>query len=562
MNVLVMQGFKKDYVLPLGEILSIGRDPTNQLPLQDPRVSRVHVRIQKQKDQYFLQDLDSSNGTYVNGKLVTQCVIREGDEIVVGDTRLKIVSESSSLESLSKEEVSIVLEETPQTRVTSSLDCKHSTFLDVDGRGLKLDQFKKTAKNLSILYKSGNIFNSILNEENLIVKIVDMVMEVIHADRYVILFRDEKTQELVPRIVKRSEQRKGYSPIAISRSIVETVLKEQVGVICAHTGLDDRFKNAESFYAYGIKSAMCVPIAIKNQILGLIYCDSLIKISHFEEDDLKLLTAIASQAAIALENARLYREIRDQERIKHELQIAREIQQILLPRTFPKIEGFDFSFRSLPAQEVGGDYYDWFWVSPEKLALVIADVSGKGVPGALVMAMFRSTLKSRALGATSTAALLKEVNNLLVPDMKQDMFISAILAFLDVKQKTLTFSRAGHLPLIVYRGTDVQLHEFSPKGIALGFSKWEDHDMPEETTLSLKKGDQVILYTDGVEEAQDAKQQSYGKEKFLETLKGIITLIGNQKTHIIMERILDRIAEHAQDEPQADDITLGLIKVE
>lgn len=562
MNVVVMQGFKKDHVIPLGESLSIGRDPSNQLVLLDPRISRVHARIEKQEDKYLIQDLDSSNGIYVNGKLVAQSVLKEGDEIVIGDTHMKLVAEGTPLDTISREEVAIVVEEVPHTQITSSVDYKRSTFLDVEGRGLKLDQFKKTAKNLSILYKSGNVFNSILDEEGLILKIVDMVMEVIKADRYVVLFRDAKTKEFVPRVVRRGEERGGYFPIAISRSIVETVLKEHVGVICANTGMDARFKDAESFYAYGIKSAMCVPIAVKDQILGLVYCDSLIRMNQFEEDDLKLLTAISSQAAIALENARLYREIGDQERLKHELQIAHEIQQILLPRTFPTLDGFDLSFKSLSAQEVGGDYYDWFWVSPDKLALVIADVSGKGVPGALVMAVFRSTLKSRALGALSTSALLREVNNLLIPDIKQDMFISAILAFLDTKQKTLTFSRAGHLPLIVFRALDVQLHEFSPKGVALGFSKWSDLESPQEQTIDLKKGDQIIFYTDGVEEAQDMFHQPYGKERFLETLKNVIALSGNQKAQTMIEQILAKITDHAKDQPQADDITLGLLKVE
>jgi sigma-B regulation protein RsbU (phosphoserine phosphatase) len=458
--------------------------------------------------------------------------------------------------------IEIVNEVFPGTQITKSVDSKRTTFLDAEGRTLKADQFNKAVKKLSILYKSGNVINAILDEEHLLGKVLDLIMEVIKADRYVVMFRDENTGELVPKVIRRGINRAGYFPIAISKNIVDTVVNERVGVICAHAGQDERFNASESIHIYGIKSAMCVPIESKDKIRGLIYCDSLTKMGQYEEEDLKLLNAMAIQVGVALENARLYHEIQDQERIKHELMIAREIQQILLPRTFPKLEGFDFFFRSLTAEEVGGDYYDWFWVDPERLAIVVADVSGKGIPGALVMAMFRSTLKSRALGAVDTAGLLREVNNLLIPDMKQDMFISATLAFLNVKNRTLAFSRAGHLPLMIFRATRNDWEELSPKGIALGLSNLSEQGFIQEKSVRLNKGDFVVFYTDGVDEAQNSKREFLGKKRFIDLLNRSIGPMPNQKAQIILQKVLEGIDEFAHGEPQSDDITLGLLKVE
>jgi sigma-B regulation protein RsbU (phosphoserine phosphatase) len=522
----------------------------------------MHARIEKENAEYVLKDLDSSNGTYVNGKLVNRCVLKEGDEIILGSTHLKIFSDEVNLSLQDELNVKIVDQDFPNTLITQSVDSRKTTFLDADGSMLKVDQFNKAVKKLSILYKSGNVINAILDEDHLLGKVLDLIMEAVKADRYVVMFRDEKTGELVPKVIRRGTERAGYFPVAISKNIVDTVMNERVGVICSHAGQDDRFKGSESIYIYGIKSAMCVPIEFKDNIRGLIYCDSLSRMGQFEEEDLKLLNAMAAQVGIALENTRLYQEIQDQERIKHELLIAREIQQILLPRTFPKLEGFDFFFRGLTAEEVGGDYYDWFWVDPERLAIVVADVSGKGIPGALVMAMFRSTLKSRALGASSTAELLKEVNNLLIPDMKQDMFISATLAFLNVKKRTLTFSRAGHLPLLIFRSQGDCWEELSPKGIALGLSILNEEKFIKEEIVKLNKGDLVVFYTDGVDEAQNAKHEFLGKERFIRLLNESLQSVSNQKSQVILQRVLEGINEFAQNEPQSDDITLGLLKVE
>lgn len=561
MNILVSKGAGQDEIVAVENRLTIGRDQENLLVVTDPRVSRTHVSIEKKNGVFHLKDLDSSNGTYVNGRLVAECDLTIGDEIVLGSTRLKVLPDDFMPHASLQEQVRIVTEEKDQAMITKSLDSKKSTYMDLEKQKLKLDQFEKTVKNLSILYKSGNLINAILNEQELLSKVLDLVMEVIKADRYVVLFRDEKTKEFVPKIIRRAKEQAGFYPIAISSTIVDTVVNEKVGVICAHAPQDERFTGSESILIYGIKSAMCVPIELKNKITGLIYCDSLNRMGQFTEDDLKLLSAIAMQAAVALENARLYHEVRDQERLRHELLIAREIQQILFPRNFPQIEKLELCFRSITAEEVGGDYYDWFWIDKNRLAVVIADVSGKGVPGALVMAMFRSTLKSRAITAQSTAELLTEVNNLMMPDIKQDMFISAILAFVDISARTLSFSRAGHLPLMIYRKSEDSIEESCPKGLALGFSTLAPGGIFEERKIELNTGDSVIFYTDGVIEAQNPKKEVFGSERLKDFLCENLSKHSEDSASLLIEKTVQQINAYVKNEPQSDDITLGFLKV-
>ena len=240
--------------------------------------------------------------------------------------------------------------------------------------------------------------------------------------------------------------------------------------------------------------------------------------------------------------------------------IAKEIQQILLPQVFPDLKDIEFAFMSLEAEEVGGDYYDWFWINPETLALVIADVSGKGVPGALIMAMFRSTLKSRAVGCKSPSELLREVNNLLIPDLKQDMFISSTLAFLNIARKEITFCRAGHLPLMVYRKSKRMIEEYEPRGMALGFLVWDENPL-EEKTISLNSGDLVIFYTDGVEEAQNNQKEIFGKKRFLKIAQETFENCLNEKVRVALQQIINKIRDFTQAEPASDDITLGLLRI-
>ena len=560
MNLLILNGEKQGTRIPITDGLTIGRDPSNHLALLDPRASRVHCSIHRKDQIFILKDLDSSNGTFVNGNSITEKTVCEGDEILIGNTRMRMAAENgTSPEEPQVSEMPLVGESNHE-KIIHSVNYKKTTYLEAQPESSDASKLQKTLKNLSILYRSGNILNHFLDEENLLEKILALVMEVMKADRYVMLVREKSGEGFSPKIMKRGP-RQGYFPLVISQAIIDKVAKERLGIISSLSSHDARFQGSESIIICGIKSAMCVPIEVRNEVYGLIYLDSLVEVKGFEEDDLKLLSTIAFQTGLSLENARLYRDLRDQERLRHELMIARQIQQNLWPRTFPSITGFDLYFKSLAAEEVGGDYYDWFWISDSRLALVIADVSGKGVPGALVASMFRATLKSRALNALTSALLLKEVNNLLMPDMREDMFISATLSFLDIQKRQMSFSRAGHLPLLIWRASEQRLVDLSPRGLALGFSVWNEHPMLEEMEVNLSQGDVVVFFTDGAEEARNQNSEFLGRDRFCEFIKNGITQNPKVSAKDMVQEILRNIHSYAGSVLPSDDITLGILKV-
>ncbi|MBI1870653.1 MAG: SpoIIE family protein phosphatase [Chlamydiae bacterium] len=562
MNLIVIHGVEEGQVYPIHEGVSIGRDKSNQWVLHDLRVSEFHAQISKDEGSYILRNLDAVNGTYVNGIFINRYVLKEGDEILLGGTLLKF----SSALALSHEERENPLEvvtkkliSPPIAQIFPSQDL--SSYLEFEPSFSDLELIKKTEKNLSLFYRASSILNSILEEDFLIYKILDLIGEVISADRYVILCCDEKTQEFVPRSIRRGTDRAGYYPLEISKEILDTVLREGVGVLCVHAGQDERFRKSQTVQIHGIKSAICVPIILKKNVLGMIYCDTLFKMGQFEEDDLRFLSGFAAQVAVSLSQVRQYQKIYGEgQNVKYESEAIDQIHQALLPKEFPEIPGFDFSFCRWAAKEVGNDYYDWYWVDDYRLALVLADVSGKGISGALAMAMFRLMLKTKIKGALSPKELLNTLNQWLLKNLKKDMLISCNIVFLDVKNDVLSFARAGHLPLLIMRDEGKEKIQLTTKGVALGVSDWDSENMIEEKNIELKKGDKIFFYTDGALHARNAFHQTF-EHYFIPAIENVLKEASHEKAKVILQKLLKQVTEFIQDQPQTDDVTLGLVKV-
>ena len=423
MELLIYKAKKKPYKISLGtkEFL-IGRGKTCDLVLEDPRVSRHHARIQCINGRYLFEDLDSSNGSYINGELCIKKFLEANDIVLVGNNKLKVMKGSLDVNSDLPTEKPFDKQEPVEVQIVPHLeneqihaviDGKKSTILEFEDKMSKEGQFRKAAKNLSILYKTVNVLNSILDEGRLMQEMVNLVEEVISADRYVVLLKDQHGTGFHPKIIRRKQKARSYVPVAISQNMMREVVKKNRSVIFSAVSQDKQLQASESMIIYGIKSAMCAPIATKDHLFGIVYLDSLSKIDQFREDDLRLLAAMAQQVGIAIDNVRLYDEVHIQEGVKQELQIARRIQQKQLPKSFPDSKHLDVDFMNITAEEVGGDYYDFFCLEESHLGFVIADVSGKGVPGALVIAMFRALLRSSVKDTKDPAQVLRSANNFL-----------------------------------------------------------------------------------------------------------------------------------------------------
>src|SRR5437879_2158427 len=251
-------------------------------------------------------------------------------------------------------------------------------------------------------------------------------------------------------------------------------------------------------------SVMVAPLLYGKQNMGVLALGNGPMGAPFTQSDFVVFKSISEQSAFALYNAIIYSEANEKKRLDHDLEIARDIQRILLPAEAPAINGFEISGINVPARQVSGDYFDYIKIDDERLGVAIADVSGKGVPASLIMAICRSVLRSQASQNASPSDVLKKVNRQLYPDIKEDMFISMAYLILDHARNGVTLSRAGHDAPLLYKRETQAVTPLKPPGLVLGIDSGSVFDrMTNDFNVPLERGDVLVLYTDGVTEALD-----------------------------------------------------------
>jgi sigma-B regulation protein RsbU (phosphoserine phosphatase) len=267
--------------------------------------------------------------------------------------------------------------------------------------------------------------------------------------------------------------------------------------------------------------------------------------------------AIAEQSAFALFSEAVYLEAGEKRRLDSDLETAREIQSILLPAGSPEIAGYEVSGLNIPARHVSGDYFDYLRIDEHHWGLAIADVSGKGIPAALITGMCRSLLRAAAPGCTSAAEVMRAVNRRLYPDIKQDMFVSMLYVVIDTRTNDVTLARAGHDPPLLYRATGREVLPLRPPGMAVGIDSGSVFDrVITEEIVTLASGDGILLYTDGATEALDAHGTEFGLPRLIQAVqanapKGAAATVSN---------IAAELREFAGEFAQYDDITLISIR--
>ncbi|MBN1899103.1 MAG: SpoIIE family protein phosphatase [Spirochaetes bacterium] len=252
-------------------------------------------------------------------------------------------------------------------------------------------------------------------------------------------------------------------------------------------------------------------------------------------------------------------ELTDTTRLKKEMQLAQSIQHTLLPKSIPRIEGYDIGAKYEAAMEVGGDYYDFFDVDKNSLGIAVGDVSGKGIGGALVMTMTRTALRLEARGDKRAAHVLANLNNTLDGEFKKGMYITLFYVVLDSKKRVINYASAGHNPMILYRGDTGQLYNLNPKGFSIGLNLGGTDLFRQKITqesIKLKKGDLLLIYTDGITEAMNSAREEFGEHRLFDTLKKYNTLPAEE----MAEKILDEITDFTAGYPQSDDITFVIVK--
>jgi sigma-B regulation protein RsbU (phosphoserine phosphatase) len=297
---------------------------------------------------------------------------------------------------------------------------------------------------------------------------------------------------------------------------------------------------------------MVIPISIKNDLFGVMLLEEGDGGQRYRARRFEIINGIAQQAALAIQNDRLQQEMVGRERLETEIQLARQIQQTFIPESLPQPPNWQLAARWRTARQVGGDFYDVILLPDQKLGLFIADVADKGMPAALFMALTRTLVRAAILETDSPAETLRRVNDLLLPDTRQGMFVTAVYGVLDIKQGDFTYMNAGHNPPLWMRSHG-RLERLTRTGIALGLMV-----QPEITqrTIQLEKGDSLLLYTDGVTEAFSSNGDQFGEDRLQEALRSAQAEPAEQ----LLTAIEARLNEFITPLPLSDDLTMLAVR--
>jgi sigma-B regulation protein RsbU (phosphoserine phosphatase) len=309
--------------------------------------------------------------------------------------------------------------------------------------------------------------------------------------------------------------------------------------------------------AFGTASVMAAALSYGKQDLGVLAVANGPMGTPFSQGDFVVFKSIAEQSAFALYNAIIYSMANEKKRLDHDLEIARDIQRILLPAEAPAINGFQISGLNVPARQVSGDYFDYIQVDDERLGVAIADVSGKGVPASLIMAICRSVLRAEAARNPSPADVLRKVNRQLYPDIKEDMFISMAYLILDHQRDGVTLARAGHDAPLLYKRQSQTVTPIKSPGMVVGIDSGNVFDrLTADFAVPLERDDCLVLYTDGVTEALNSDGDEFGLDRMIQSVRASAT----DGAQTIVKRIIEDVRNFTGSFPQNDDITLIAIR--
>ena len=304
---------------------------------------------------------------------------------------------------------------------------------------------------------------------------------------------------------------------------------------------------------FGSRTVLVVPLLVADEPIGALLADDVDATHMFSPRRVRILSGIANQAAIAIENARLQAQEAERARLGRELELAHDIQRSLLPLEAPVVPGYQIAYRWRAARVVGGDFFDFVPLAPGRLGLVIADVSDKGIPAALYMMFARTLMRVAALSGREPAAALLRTNELILADSTSDMFVTAYYSVLDAENHTLTYASAGHNLALYAPAGSCAFEPMVTGGIALGII--EEAEI-EQKTLNLAPGDAVLFFTDGVIETLNHAGEEFGEAR----LSAVLCAHRHAPAEAIAEAIDAAVREFAGDAAQYDDFTLILVK--
>jgi len=557
--LVVLQGGKAvSHPILDGETI-LGRHPGCTIQLDSNTVSRRHAQVTKVDENYFIQDLGSGNGTFVNGKQIEGKVqLVHDDRIKLGPILLRFQGEGSA--SVSPAIKPMIPRPQPVVDTSHEVDFVEETddgstitgtLVGIGGGGggqFGMLDVRPEVK-LKAVIEITRSLAGVVDLTAICPRILEALFEIFsQADRGCILLKEENGK-LVPRAMKH--RRTGEdATVKLSRTILNKVLSDKTGILSADAANDAAFSASESISSLNIRSMMCVPLlSHAGEPMGVISIDTQNPISQFNEEDLDLLMAVAGQAALSYEGAQLLVTFMEKKKQDGEMEIARNVQRALLPGELPRAPGYEFYASYDAAQAVGGDYYDAGMLPGNKIFLSFGDVAGKGVPGALIMSRMSSCCQSTMQFVYEVGPAVEAINHHMCANAVEGRFVTYVLAIIDLTTHEMSLVNAGHMSPIIRRA-DGSLFEFPDETVGVPIGVVDSYSF-DVLNFKLEPGDLVVLFTDGVSEAMAPNDDLYTLEHLREFIKK-----GPKKADELGKALLADVRRHANGRPQNDDITI------
>ncbi len=509
----------------------LGRADTNDLCFRDVAgLSRKHMVFERDGANWTVRDLGSTNGTYVNGaQLSGTHILKPKDQVKAGELSV-VFSEGGA----AVNQTVVFVEK----RSTTEQETSMTSSLDVLGEESK----SAVSAHVEALIRAGRELAGHMPLDKLFDLILNLSVEAVGASRGVLMTLEEGELQV------RSSKGAGFR---ISSHVRDLVLNEKRSLLVRDALMDQALGARMSIVQDQIRSMLAVPLVTKNGVIGLIYLDSPFLIREFTKEDLSVLTVMSNIAAVRIEHARLA-ELEQAEKLRaQEMQHAAMIQRSILPGNFPPFperKEFQLHAHMTPARGVGGDLFDFFLLDDDHLAFAVGDVSGKGVPAALFMAVARTLLRATAPHRPSPSDCLTYMNGALNKENTSGMFVTFFYGVLDTRTGELQFANAGHNPPYVF-SPDGSYHVLEGNGgPMLGLFPGLTY---ETSTTKFAPGEGILVYTDGVTEAKDTAEEFFEETRLEEYLKAHASEPAEQ----LVNGLHQKVQEFAQGAPQADDIT-------
>ena len=411
-------------------------------------------------------------------------------------------------------------------------------------------RLRRAVEELSTLNDLARAIGGVTNSQEIMETIIRRSVHAIHAEQGVITMVDRDSGDAMKTLVRSMADKGSQQPYHFNRTLLGWMQLNKMPLTLNTPREDARFRGME--WDASMRSLLCVPLMVKGEVRGVLTVYNKKTAGGFTEDDQRLLAIIAGQSAQVIENARLHESEQALLRVKEEMRLAGQIQADLLPKVFPDLPGYDIAGRTLPAQEVGGDYFDFIRMDDHRICICLGDVSGKGLPASLLMANVQAMLRSQSILHAPPQLCMERANMLLLQCTGPEKFVTMFYGVLDLADHTLTYVNAGHeLPYLFTAASEpVRL---AAGGAPLGVI---DRTPYEEQSVTVQPGDLLVVYSDGVTEAMNASGEFFGEERLRAILPGVSTLA----TREIASRVVAAVDAFVGSASVHDDLSLLILR--